>query len=154
MFIAVNDRQGKREQIQYSRNMLLSPDAFQAIRKWHWIRVSGCWKALAVCLQTFRRRSDIYGMISSFLVTSQSCLALALVSFTLAAPKSYWRQAQVCASPQPRLKHPAQKEDDISCNYSLTDALLGILHDCPCEREAGKSLESDLPKHPSELTQA
>lgn len=134
--------------------MLCSPDAFQAMRKWQWIRVSGCWKALAVCLQTVGGRSDISGIISSFLVTSQSCLALPLVSFTLAAPKSSWRQAQLCASPQTRLKHAAQKEADISCNYSLTDALLGILCDPHWEREAGKSLESELPKHPSELTQA
>lgn len=82
------------------------------------------------------------------------CLALPLVSFTLAAPKCSWRQAQVCASPQTRLKHAAQKAADISCNYSLTDALLGILSDPHWEREAGKSLESDLPKHPSELTRA
>lgn len=110
-----------------------------------------CFWAPAVCLQTVRGRSDIYGMISSFLAASQSCLALPLVSFTLAAPQSYWRQAQVCAWPQTRPKHPTQKEDGISCNYSLTDALLDIPL---CEREAGKSLESALPKLPSELTQA
>lgn len=134
--------------------MLCSPDVVQAMRKWHWIRVSGCWKAPAVCLQTVRGRNDIYGMISSFLSASQSCLALPLLSFTLAAPKSYWRQARVCASPQTGPKHPAQKGDGISCNYSLTDALLDILCDPHREREAGKSSESDLPKHPSELTQA
>lgn len=113
------------------------------------ICITGDLKALAVCLQTLGGGIDIYEMISSFLITSQSCvwchLAWQIRRGQLETGSDLYLASEMTWT------HCV--EDDISCNYSLTDALLGIFHDRYSKRETGKSLKYQMPKHPSELTQ-